>query len=86
MISAPACCQVTRARMFFTDFFKEREMTTIMPNDELMRKAVSFIDELLRDTDTSLSAALEQAALRFNLGPAACEYLQTLFSDRATKH
>lgn len=57
-------------------------MTTIMPDDELMRKAVRYIDETLRETDLSLPKVLEQAAMRFNLGPAACEYLHSLFKDR----
>lgn len=57
-------------------------MTTIMPDDELLRKAVTYIDELLREKDIPVNKALEQAAMRFNLGPAACEYLQNLFADR----
>jgi len=57
-------------------------MTTIMPDDELLRKAVIYIDEILKEKDTPLQKALEQAAMRYNLGPAACEYLQGLFADR----
>lgn len=60
-------------------------MTTIMPDDELMRKAVRYIDEVLKESDAPLPKVLEQAALRFNLGPAACEYLRSLFADREKK-
>lgn len=56
-------------------------MTTIMPDDELMRKAVRYMDEILKESNMPLQKALEQTAMRFNLGPAACEYLQSLFAD-----
>lgn len=57
-------------------------MTTIMPDDELMRKAVRYIDALLQEGQEPLGKVLEQAAVRFNLGPAACEYLASLFAGR----
>lgn len=57
-------------------------MTTIVPNDELLRKAVRFIDELLKEQQEPVDKVLEQAALRFNLGPAQCEYLSSLFKER----
>ncbi len=60
-------------------------MTTIMPDDELLRKAVRYIDEELKQSETPLPKVLEQAALRYNLGPAACEYLHSLFADRNKK-
>lgn len=57
-------------------------MTTIVPNDELLRKAVRYIDELLREQQEPVDKALEKAALQFNLGPAQCEYLRSLFKER----
>lgn len=60
-------------------------MTTIMPDDELMRKAVRYIDDVLKESETPLPKVLEQAAMRYNLGPAACEYLRNLFADRGKK-
>lgn len=57
-------------------------MTTIMPDDELLRKAVRHIDTALKEEESKpLAVILEEAAQRYNLGPAACEYLQDLFKD-----
>ncbi len=57
-------------------------MPTVMPDDELLRKAVCYIDELLKDGDKPLAKILDEAAMRFNLGPASCEYLNSLFSNQ----
>lgn len=57
-------------------------MTTIMPDDELLRKAVRHIDAMLKSGEQSLDKALDDAAMRFNLGPAQCEYLRSLFKSQ----
>jgi len=57
-------------------------MTTIMPQSELTRKAVAWISEMLEcKTDKSLVVLLEEAAVRFNLGPKDVEFLQRFYKD-----
>lgn len=55
-------------------------MSTIQSQSEMCRKAVAWIDEQQRDRpEAKQSTLLEEAAQRFNLGPADCEFLQRLF-------
>ncbi|THB62907.1 MAG: hypothetical protein D6E12_18125 [Desulfovibrio sp.] len=56
-------------------------MATVMPNDELMRKAVRHVDEQLKPGGPSLASLVEEASVRFNLGPKDAEYLIKFFSD-----
>ena len=57
-------------------------MATIMPQSELCRKAVTWIDEQLRDKPGANPAKLvEEAAMRFNLGPKDCEFLTRFFKE-----
>ena len=58
-------------------------MTTIMPQSELTRKAVTWISEM-RESDASKNwnALLEEAAVRFNLGPKDVEFLQRFYADK----
>jgi len=57
-------------------------MTTIMPQSELTRKAVAWICEM-RDKDgcKPLSALIEEAGVRFNLGPRDMEFLLRFFKE-----
>jgi hypothetical protein len=58
-------------------------MTTIMPQSELTRKAVAWICEMQENSqEKSLSALLDEAAMRFNLGPKDVELLQRFFQDK----
>jgi len=58
-------------------------MTTIMPQSELTRKAISWISEMQQDdSDKSLDKLLEEAAVRFNLGPKDVEFLQRFYNDK----
>ncbi len=58
-------------------------MTTIMPQSEMCRKAVAWVDEELRNQPgAKLSKLIEEAALRFNLGPSDCEFLDRFFKER----
>lgn len=58
-------------------------MTTIMPQGEMTRKAIAWISEMQEsDADKSLDAFLEEAAIRFNLGPKDVEFLQRFYEDK----
>ncbi|MBI9078264.1 MAG: hypothetical protein JEY79_00810 [Pseudodesulfovibrio sp.] len=58
-------------------------MTTIMPQSELTRKAIFWICEMQEgDTDKSLDALIEDAAIRFNMGPRDVEFLQRFYRDK----
>ena len=58
-------------------------MTTIMSQSELTRKAIAWISEMQEDeAGKSLNALLEEAAVRFNLGPKDVEFLQRFYDDK----
>lgn len=58
-------------------------MTTIMPQSEMCRKAVAWIDEERRENPgTALTRLIEQAAQRFNLGPRDCQFLERFFKEQ----
>ncbi len=50
-------------------------MSTIMPHDELFRKAVAWICAAKEESEDSIPALVEKAAVRFNLGPKDSEFL-----------
>jgi len=50
-------------------------MSTIMPQDELFRKAVSWICAAKSESKDSIPVLVEKAAVRFNLGPKDSEFL-----------
>jgi hypothetical protein len=55
-------------------------MTTVMPQSELMRKAVSWVSEQ-QASGASLAKALEDAGMRFNLGPKEQDFLRNFFAE-----
>jgi hypothetical protein len=57
-------------------------MATIVPHSELARKAVEWICEHRRDSEKSLSALIDDAAMRFNLGPKDVEFLNRFFQEQ----
>ena len=58
-------------------------MTTIMPQSELTRKAITWISEMREsDANKSWNVLLEEAAIRFNLGPKDVEFLQRFYDDK----
>lgn len=61
-------------------------MTTVMPQGELMRKAVAHVSEGLAE-GKNLGGLLDDAAMRFNLSPKDCEFLKKFFAktEAATK-
>jgi len=56
-------------------------MTTIMPQGELMRKAVAWIDGRQKEQGEPLAAAVEKAAVQFNLSPKDVDFLKKFFSE-----
>lgn len=57
-------------------------MATIMPQGELMRRAVAWIDTQRAATDQPLSALIDEAALRFNLSPKDTDFLVGFFKEQ----
>lgn len=61
----------------------EKNMTTVMPHSEMTRKAVAWISEIQANGEgDSLVALIENAAVRFNLGPKDVECLHHFFKDK----
>lgn len=58
-------------------------MTTIMPQSELTKKAVAWISEMrLANPEKGLVVLLEEAAMRFNLGPKDVQWLQRFYAEK----
>lgn len=57
-------------------------MTTIMPQGELLKRAVKWIDEKQAQTGESMSALIDQAAMNFNLSPKDATFLAGFFRER----
>lgn len=57
-------------------------MAAIMPEGELLRRAAAWIcEEKTARPDRSLSSLLDEAGMRYNLGPADQRMLAELFAD-----
>ena len=56
-------------------------MATIMPQSELLRKAVCYIDEERRESPRPLKELVDDAASRFNLGPKDTLFLIKFFTN-----
>lgn len=54
-------------------------MTTIMPNSELVRKAIEYIAESGKD-GVPVEKLIEEAGMRFNLSPRECQMLEDFLS------
>lgn len=55
-------------------------MPTIMPHSELLRRAVVYVDESLKEhPEKPLYMHIDNAAMRFNLSPLDTEALSRLF-------
>ncbi len=59
-------------------------MTTVMPQSELMRKAVSWVAEQ-QSTGAPLAKILEEAGMRFNLSPKDQDFLRGFFKNSGKK-
>lgn len=59
-------------------------MSTIIPHGEQLRRAIAHIEEeRAQHPQAKLSKLIEEAATRFNLGPADCEFCQRFFDQQA---
>ncbi len=58
-------------------------MPTIVPQSELHRKALQWISERRpRECDAAcLARLIDEAAMRFNMGPLDVEFLQRFFRE-----
>lgn len=57
-------------------------MTTIMPQGELLRRAVRWIDEQRALTGDAVPALINKAAMNFNLSPKDADFLVGFFKER----
>lgn len=57
-------------------------MATIMPQGELMRRAVKWIEEQRVETGQPAATFLDKAALQFNLGPKDADFLTAFFREQ----
>ncbi len=58
-------------------------MSTIMPQGELVRKAVAFIAEQREQhSEKSLTCLLDEAGMRFNLTPLDAAAIERLFQKK----
>jgi hypothetical protein len=61
---------------------EEENMSPIMPQSELLRRAVQYVNDTRTDNpEKSLAAVIDDAAMRFNLSPLDGEALYRLFSS-----
>ncbi|MDY7002048.1 MAG: hypothetical protein SVS15_09750 [Thermodesulfobacteriota bacterium] len=60
-------------------------MTTVMPQGELLRKAVTWISEGIQETKKDTAVLIDEAAVRFNLSPKDSEFLTKFFKDNQDK-
>ena len=56
-------------------------MSTIMPQSELARKALAWISAERADSGKPLPKLIEEACMRFNLGPKDAEFLRRQLAD-----
>ncbi len=58
-------------------------MTTIMPDSELLRRAVKWISENLKeDENQSVKKLINEATLRFDLNPMQANYLYNFYLQK----
>jgi hypothetical protein len=60
-------------------------MTTVIPQGELTRRAIDWICEKAGGTPqpARVLVLIEEAAMRFNLGPLEVEFLERFFEEAA---
>lgn len=61
-------------------------MTTIMPQSELVKKAVAYIHERRKEPSQDMRKLLDQAGMRFNLSPKEAEMLRDFFKQSESDH
>ena len=60
-------------------------MSTVIPQSELTRRAIGWICEKAGDAPqpSRVRVLIEEAAMRFNLGPLEVEFLERFFEQAA---
>lgn len=61
-------------------------MTTIMPQSELVKKAVAYIQERRREQPQDMRKLIDQAGMRFNLSPKEAEMVRDFFKQSESDH
>jgi len=59
-------------------------MATIMPQSELARKALAWISQERAESGKPILRLIEEACVRFNLGPKDADYLQRQLTESDT--
>ncbi len=58
-------------------------MTTIMPEGNNLKKAITWIDEMQKDkTDKKLIQLIDEAGMRFNLAPKDSDFLFRFYTEK----
>ena len=58
-------------------------MATIIPPSELLRRALTWLEEQrVERPEVSLTALLDEAGMRFNLGPQDCQWLERILRQK----
>lgn len=61
-------------------------MATVMPQSELLRRAVKYVSDEQQDSpEKKLADILDDASMRFNLSPLDSEALNRLFTQEKTE-
>ena len=61
-------------------------MTTVMPEGASVRKAIEWISQTREGGGkASLMSLIDQACIRFNLGPKDCDFLHRFFTEQEAK-
>jgi hypothetical protein len=62
---------------------ERQDNMSIQPEGEELRKATKWIsDKVQYEQDVSLTEAIEQACIKFNLSPKDAEFLMRFFSEK----
>lgn len=65
---------------YFPLKIKETRMATIMPQSELLRKAIQYIVEIRSETKKPATDIIDEAGMRFNLSPKDTGFLRDFFA------
>lgn len=57
-----------------------------MPQSELVKKAVAYIQERRREESQDMRKLIDQAGMRFNLSPKEAEMLRDFFKQSESDH
>ncbi len=61
-------------------------MSTVMPQTELLRKALKWVSSTIEEKGGSLETVIEQASMRFNLSPKDSLFLKKIFEENSVSH